>query len=273
MLKQRIITAAILAPLVIAGIIFLPLNMFAFFVLVVISIAAWEWAGMSGLTGCLAVCFTAFVASICFILYFLGQNAQQIALYIGTFFWVIALALVVSFPKTNFLWSKSWQRAVMGIIILVPAWVGIVWLKSYQGDGLFVLLLLVIIWSADIGAYFSGKAWGKNKLAPAVSPGKSWEGVFGGLILAIVMAVIYAITFSIVSDAKSISWVAFLSLVLITAMISVLGDLTESMVKRQQGLKDSSNLLPGHGGVMDRIDSLVAVAPLFSLWFAQTLVN
>ena len=267
-LKQRVITAAILAPLVIAGIVLLPTALFALFVLLVVAMGAWEWAKMSGLQGVAAKFFVIFLAGCCFLLYLFGSNLQQGVLYLGSLFWLFALAMVISFPGTSRLWSKSWQRALMGLLILVPAWVGLVWLKGRDNSGVLVILLLVIIWSADIGAYFSGRALGKHKLSPAVSPGKSWEGVFGGLILAILAATLYAQLFDLVPEHTPAHWISFVFLVFITAAISVLGDLTESMVKRQQGLKDSGHLLPGHGGIMDRIDSLVAVVPLFALWFA-----
>ena len=268
MLKQRIITAVILAPLVIAGIVLLPTALFALFALLVIVIGAWEWAGMSGLRGAGALSFVVLLAGLCLLLYLLGPDVQRVALYLGSLFWVFALLMVVSFPGTRHLWSQRWQRALMGELILVSAWVGLIWLKNLDNTGVLVILLLVIIWSADIGAYFTGRAWGKRKLAPAVSPGKSWEGVLGGLLLAILAASCYALWFNLVPERTPAHWMGFVILILVSAAISVLGDLTESMVKRQQGLKDSGNLLPGHGGIMDRIDSLVAAVPLFALWFA-----
>ena len=268
MLKQRVITAVVLAPLVIASIVLLSTELFALFVLLVMVMGAWEWAKMSDLQGVGAQLFVLFFAGCCFSLYLLVPNLQQGVLYLGSLFWLFALAMVVSFPGTSRLWNKSWQRALMGLLILLPAWVGLVWLKDRDNSGVLVILLLVIIWCADIGAYFSGRALGKHKLAAAVSPGKSWEGVLGGLLSAILAATFYAQLFDLVPEHTPTHWLSFIFLVLITAAISVLGDLTESMVKRQQGLKDSGHLLPGHGGIMDRIDSLVAVVPLFALWFA-----
>lgn len=155
---------------------------------------------------------------------------------------------------------------LIGLLILLPAWQGLVLFKQWPEANWLILAVMVLVWGADIGAYFAGRRFGKRKLAPQVSPGKSWEGVFGGLLATLLICVGVAIY-------RDWSFVGLLMGLLGTAvvvLISVVGDLTESMFKRQSGVKDSSNLLPGHGGVLDRIDSLTAAIPVFAalLWLA-----
>ncbi len=160
----------------------------------------------------------------------------------------------------------------MGLLVLVPAWVGLNHLRtgSFQfgqvGNNLWVILyVLCVVWVADIGAYFAGRAFGKAKLAPRVSPGKSWAGVWGGL--AAVGA--FAVLVSQLASASPRETVLLVIASLVTGLVSVLGDLLESMLKRFRGIKDSSQLLPGHGGIMDRIDSLTAAIPVFALIITQ----
>ena len=160
----------------------------------------------------------------------------------------------------------------MGLFVLVPAWVGLNHLRTggFQfGDStnnlLLILYVFCVVWVADIGAYFAGRAFGKAKLAPRVSPGKSWAGVWGGL-----MAVgVFALVVSWLASAGTVQTSLLIVASLATGLVSVLGDLLESMLKRHRGIKDSSQLLPGHGGIMDRIDSLTAAIPVFALIITQ----
>jgi len=149
-------------------------------------------------------------------------------------------------------------------MVLVPAWVSLQQLKTYEQSNFLILLLMFLIWGADIGAYFTGRALGNRKLAPAVSPGKSWAGLYGGMFTAALIVI--AMTF-VQGDMqfRSAFWLQFFAICMFVTLISVLGDLSESMFKRYRGIKDSSNLLPGHGGVLDRIDSLVAAGPAYAL--------
>jgi len=155
---------------------------------------------------------------------------------------------------------------LIGLLILLPAWQGLVFIKQLPLGNWLIMAVMVLVWGADIGAYFSGKAFGKRKLAPQVSPGKSWEGVYGGLALSLVITAVVGL----VRDWTLGQMILGLLGAAIVVFISVVGDLTESMFKRQSGIKDSSNLLPGHGGVLDRIDSLTAAIPVFAvlLWMA-----
>ena len=157
-------------------------------------------------------------------------------------------------------------KLLIGLLILLPAWQGLVFIKQLPLGNWLIMAVMVLVWGADIGAYFSGKAFGKRKLAPQVSPGKSWEGVYGGLALSLVITAVVGL----VRDWTLGQMILGLLGAAIVVFISVVGDLTESMFKRQSGIKDSSNLLPGHGGVLDRIDSLTAAIPVFAvlLWMA-----
>ncbi len=167
---------------------------------------------------------------------------------------------VISYPRSSALWRESaLARTIAGLLVLVPAWAALVVLHSRFDHGYFVLLAF-IIWGADTGAYFAGRAFGKRKLAPNVSPGKSWEGVIGGLLVALLAALVATYWLTPLGG-----YPAFFLLVLLTVFISVLGDLSESLFKRVMKLKDSGGILPGHGGVLDRIDSLTAAGPLFTL--------
>jgi len=151
------------------------------------------------------------------------------------------------------------MRLAMGLWVLLPTWVGFSVLR--ESGAAWLLFVLLLVWGADIGAYFVGRALGRHKLAPRVSPGKTWEGVAGGLMVTALLAIVFA-------SWQSLGVAGGLMLMLATAvvtLVSVLGDLLESMLKRHRGIKDSSQLLPGHGGVLDRVDSLTAAVPLFAL--------
>lgn len=270
MLKIRIITALILAPIAIGGIFFLPSLGFALFTGFVVSIGAWEWANMAGLTNQAAR--VVYGASVALVLFGLIQTEAVSVLWLALVWWLACFWLVSRYPRNTDLWQAVPLRAIMGLLVLVPAWVGLNHMRtgSFQfGDVsnnlLMILYVFCVVWVADIGAYFAGRAFGKAKLAPLVSPGKSWAGVWGGLVAVAVLAVIV----SQIAGATMQSTVLLLLASLVTGAVSVLGDLLESMMKRFRGIKDSSQLLPGHGGIMDRIDSLTAAVPIFALLVTQ----
>jgi phosphatidate cytidylyltransferase len=171
----------------------------------------------------------------------------------------MATVMILRYPNGSGLWRGSFLRQLFGLLILLPAWAGVVWLRA-QEHGLWMLLgLAVLVFGADIGAYFAGKAFGRNKLLPAVSPGKTREGLLGGMLLSLslALAAMLYLGWGLQSIVLGLAGAA------LVVLISVVGDLTESLFKREAGLKDSSNLLPGHGGVLDRIDSLTAAIPLY----------
>ena len=261
MLKQRIITAAILAPIVIAGIFLLTDIYFALFIGFIIVIGAWEWANLAGIEGKTTYIYAASIG-LCLVLAW--QMPALWVLSIGCLWWCLALILVVRYPKDTRVWCGMWQRSVIGVLVLVPAWASLQQLKTHEQSDFLILLLMFLIWGADIGAYFAGRAFGNKKLAPAVSPGKSWAGLFGGVLTAALIAI--AMTFANGDlQFENPLWWQFFAICMLVTLISVLGDLSESMFKRYRGIKDSSNLLPGHGGILDRIDSLVAAGPVYAL--------
>lgn len=259
MLKQRLLTALILAPLALWGLFGLSGAPFAIFTGVVIVIGAWEWARLSGFKRLGQLIFPAFILLM---LYGAYQQPTLLieALWLGLVWWLIALFFVTTYPRTAHLWRCPSRRLMMGIFILVPAWAGFILLRE-QG-WFWLLYVLLIAWVADVFAYFAGRAFGKNKLAPAVSPGKSWEGVIGGLVGTSLLSA----AASLYQGFSISQFGLLLGITFIITAVSVLGDLTESLVKRESGMKDSSQLLPGHGGIMDRIDSLTSAIPIFTLF-------
>lgn len=266
MLKQRIITALLLLPIALGGFFLLEGLQFALFIGAVITLGAWEWARLAGLDGQLQRClFAVLVALLCAGLLLTPWLAWPL-LGLAVVWWLVATLLVLSYPQSSHLWASRPVRLLIGLVVLLPAWQGLVILKQLpQGNGL-ILAVMVLVWAADIGAYFSGRAFGRRKLAPQVSPGKSWEGVFGGMLLCLLLTI--ALGYYQQWPFGQLSGALLGTVVLV--LVSVVGDLNESMFKRQAGVKDSSNLLPGHGGILDRIDSLTAAIPLFAvlLWLA-----
>jgi len=259
-LRQRIVTAAILAPLMVAGLFGLDGGGFALFTGSVVALAAWEWATLAGIVrlaprlGYVAALVVLMVAG-----WFSGAAYATWPLWLALGGWLVSLYWVARYPERGHQWRSPTARALVGLWVLLPCWVGFVQLRA---DGLeWLLYVLLLVWLADIGAYFAGRRFGRRKLAPRVSPGKSWEGVYGGMAVTALLALGYAAILSLsVGDTL---WLV-VATVLIT-LVSVLGDLLESMFKRWRGVKDSGRLLPGHGGILDRIDSLTAAVPLFAL--------
>lgn len=262
MLKQRIITALIIAPISIACVFLLAVPGFSVFVGMIIVVSAWEWANLADFSGIARYVYAGFIALLLGLAWFappLPILAAALA------WWIAALVLVAAYPGLRKTWSAKVTRLLIGVVVLVPGFVALVQLKQSVDNSFLILLLFFLIWGADIGAYFSGKAFGKRKLAPRVSPGKSWAGFLGGMVTALVIASAMSLWLG-KPDLATGRGALFLAACLVVAVISVLGDLTISMFKRNRGIKDSSNLLPGHGGFLDRIDSLLAAGPTFSLF-------
>lgn len=269
MLKQRLITAAVLIAVFLAALFLLPSIFFSLFAALVIVIAAYEWAGMSGFTKPWQKAIYCFL--ILDLMYVLGEfvglpmlgvaepNSAIRDVMVGACgFWAVALLWIQGYPSSSILWGRPFVRLVMGFFVLVPAWLAISFLHQEPAGYWLVLAMISLVVLADSGGYFVGRKFGKRKLAPAVSPGKTWEGFFGGFFTNLVVALV-------VIGVSDIAWQWVLAIIIPTSLISVLGDLLESMVKRHAGVKDSGTLLPGHGGIMDRVDAMAAAAPVFAL--------
>ncbi len=261
MLRQRIITALIMAPIALAGVFVLQNWGFALFVGTVLVIGAWEWARLAGISGPGRFVYAAGLGIVLGASYLMPP---AVILALGLVWWLAALALVIAYPGAQQIWSTRVVRGLLGLPIFVPGFVSLLQLKALPDADLLIVLLFFLIWGADVGAYFAGRAFGKRKLAPAVSPGKSWAGFFGGMVTAMIIAVAIPMMAGR-SSGLDPDGLWFVAGCLFVAMTSVLGDLTISMFKRHAGVKDASNLLPGHGGVLDRIDSLLAAGPFFAV--------
>ncbi|WP_027965898.1 phosphatidate cytidylyltransferase [Halomonas halocynthiae] len=261
MLKQRIVTALWLFVVAGVGLFVLSGNAFTAFTAAVVLLGSWEWANLAGLSSAgKRALVAAAMALVLFFMYSSGAVLAAWPLWVAAVGWLVNLYWVISYPRRVGQWSSMAVRLLMGLWVLVSAWVGLNVLRE-QG-AIWLLYVLLVVWSADIGAYFVGRAFGQRKLAPSVSPGKSWEGVFGGAALTALLAIGFAVGMNL----GLIGGLLLLVATVVVSFASVLGDLLESMLKRYRGIKDSSNLLPGHGGVLDRIDSLTAAAPLFALF-------
>ncbi len=255
MLRTRIITAAVLVALLLTIVLCLPpvATLIAF--TAVVLAGAWEWSAFLRVaTPAVRVLYVAAVAVMLLLVWWLTATSagRAAVLAIAVLWWVIALLWVVFAPRR----AASWSAALAGLLALVPAWVALMRLRLDVPRGAqWILFVLALVWVADIGAFFVGRRFGRMRLAPEVSPGKTWEGVIGGVAVSALVAIAGSGWFGIPP-------VVFVPLCLITVAFSVVGDLTESLLKRFAGMKDSGMLFPGHGGVMDRIDSVTGAAPV-----------
>ncbi|MDF1484004.1 phosphatidate cytidylyltransferase [Ramlibacter sp. H39-3-26] len=274
MLKQRVITAIVLLAMLLPALFYPRPEPFAALSLVMIAAAAWEWSRLNGVNGLGAIGMALAVVAACAVAWALGGLAQPWPALWGmvSLLWVAGGAALLRAGVAG--WSRIpvWLRLAAGMAALWAAWLAIAQARV-TGVG-FLLSVLTLVWMADIGAYFAGRAfglrWTRSRLAPSISPGKSWEGVWGGmagvLLLAYAWGGVAARTqagdTSLYTQLAQHGWWAVGIAALVLAAMSVVGDLVESLVKRSAGVKDSSALLPGHGGVLDRIDALLPTLPL-----------
>lgn len=276
-LKQRVITAVLLLMALIAATTQLSSFYFSLFVAGVILVAAWEWAGLVSPDKKIAklpylVSIAAMLVGSFFLLG-ISPDAQNIdgfraslVLMLGLLFWLISLFLLSGYPGNRNLWNDESKIALMGVLVLMPAFVGIVVLKYLLPSGYLVLALVILVAAVDVGAYFVGVNFGSRKLAAKLSPKKSWEGVWGGTFVCLLVAGLFVwLMHNNLQALSTIQIIALLTLSVGVTFFSVVGDLIESMLKRNCGIKDSGTMLPGHGGVLDRVDGLVAATPLFVL--------
>lgn len=271
MLKLRIISAIVMAAVFLSVLFLLPPLGFSMFIAAVVVVAAWEWANLSSFESLLArVGYASGVAAVLVGLYFscgfdqpvLRLDSIKILLLIACSWWAVALLWVQGFPQSSLLWGNRWLRLLMGILVLVPTWLAAAYVRSLESGQWLVLLAMLLIACADTGGYFVGRRFGRRKLAINVSPGKTWEGFWGGQLCNLLLALFLAFVVLGVTPSAAVTVIVIVAM---TSLASVLGDLLESMVKRHRGIKDSSQLLPGHGGVMDRVDGVTAAMPFFAL--------
>ena len=271
MLRQRVITALVLLALLLPALFASSPLPFALFTGVLISAAGWEWARLNGFTAALpALGSGVLLAGLCGAsLLRLPAMGQVGGLWnAGLLAWLVGGALVLRAGPSGWAGWPPLLRCALGLGLLWLAWLAMAQARTIGIN--FLLSVLCVVWVADISAYFCGRAFGRNKLAPTISPGKSWEGVYGGMSGVLLLAVGWialegqfnlgsASVFRLLQQA--LGWGGLLLAALLLTALSVVGDLFESLVKRAAGAKDSSALLPGHGGVLDRVDALLPVLP------------
>lgn len=265
MLKERVITALLLLPVVLWCVFGGVASAFPLFASAIILAAAWEWTAMMRVSALLArLGFVGLVAAAMYgvkpqALSFdaAGVNALGPLMAGAALFWLVALVWVRRYPGDAQRWDRPFLMLLIGLFLLVPTWAGLVQLHGQSPWWLMYVLLLV--WGADTGAYFAGRRFGKLKLAPSVSPAKTREGLYGGLMTTSIIMLVVAFYLQI----SGLQLLLFAVVSATTVLASVLGDLFESMVKRRAGIKDSGKIFPGHGGALDRIDSITAAAPVF----------
>jgi phosphatidate cytidylyltransferase len=257
-LRKRIITAVVLAALLLPTLLWLPAWVTVAVLTLLVLVGAWEWsafvplgnrANRLGYVLCVALLLWAAWR------YSANPAGRELLLAAAVLWWVAALGWIVFAPHR----VSSWSAAVAGILALVPSWLALSRLRLSPPHGAeWVLFALLLVWVADIGAFFFGRRYGRVRLAPDVSPGKTWEGVLGGIAVSALVAIAGSLWFHVALSA-------FLPLCLTAVGFSIVGDLTESLLKRFAGVKDSGSVFPGHGGVMDRIDSITGAAPVMLL--------
>jgi len=280
MLKQRVLTALLLLLVLIPAVLSPDHRIFSLLMLVFIAAAGWEWARMNQATGVWPLAGSVFCVSICGGLWWSGHWYQPMpALWlVAGGLWVLAGAWILRTGVAAWSGHPQWLRLGLGLLALCLTWLAVVQARRVGVN--FLMSVLTLVWVADIAAYFSGRAFGgrftRSKLAVSISPGKSWEGVWGGLLGVVVLAFGWqhadAVNIAKVPSLYTVvgrqGWVLLLIVAVFLTVMSVVGDLVESLVKRSAGVKDSSGLLPGHGGVLDRIDALLPTLPLAMMLYA-----
>lgn len=288
MLLQRIITGIILAATSLAAIFYLNEMQFAVFIGIFTTLAAWEWSRLAGweklwqqilyaiaIIAGTPIMLLGLTIGITIISIFFGLFGAVIVFpflskmlfynglfFLNAMFWLVALIIIIAYQyDKNYLPRGRKTKSFIGYLMLIPAWISLYLLRKIGLECL--LILLGLIWIADIGAFFVGRTFGKHKLADKVSPGKTIEGALGALLFSGILAITFAYWKSDTVMLSTNGFIAFVALAIITVIFSIVGDLFESLFKRQMGMKDSSQLLPGHGGFLDRLDSIIAAAPIF----------
>jgi phosphatidate cytidylyltransferase len=277
MLKTRVVTALVLLIVFLLALFWLPQRAWAAFAGLLVVPAAWEWGKLIKVSPVACGLYVLVVVAVCAVLFWLTQGdtprgsfAQQraglqSAVYIGaSLFWIIVVPLWL---WRSWLPRARWLAALTGLFVLVPTWLALVELRNL--GPLLLLLLMSVAWISDSAAYFAGRRFGRHKLAPSISPGKTWEGVLGAVLAVSLYAALWSLVwqahFPHTLKATRLGTLGMLLFLWLLTAIGIYGDLFESALKRQAGVKDSGALLPGHGGVLDRIDALTAVLPVSAL--------
>ncbi len=267
---QRVVTAVVIVGALLAALLLLPPLALVVFFGVIVLMGSWEWADFCGFGTPQRVVYVLVTGTLMVITgWFAGIYGGAVdidvvkeVLRAGVLWWAVSLLWVMSYPRSAVIWRPAPVRALLGLLALVPAWLAVCFLRSYEHGIWLIIFAIALVAVADIAAYFSGRAWGRRKLAPAVSPGKSWAGFWGGFVASVTTA---ALIWSLWPGGAPITLGPMMAIAAFTALASVLGDLVESMLKRERGIKDSGSILPGHGGVMDRLDGMAAALPVFAL--------
>lgn len=269
-LAKRLLTAVVLIPLVVVVVLVVPSLYFSAIFAAFVLVGAWEWGGLMGWPAALRRAYALAFLPLLFLVYWSGPDGTlgRAIVGLGVLWWAVALLWIVRYqqgrdfpmPKTG-IW-----RGALGGLVLLPSWTALVAVHGHGNSGpSVVLVLFLVIWAADSGAYFAGRSFGQRRLASRVSPGKTWEGIAGAVLASALVGFGSGIWLGLSVAPLSM----FVVLCLAMVPVSVIGDLAESLFKRQAGVKDSGHLLPGHGGVLDRIDSLTAAAPFFALGWTK----
>ena len=272
MFKQRVVTAVIMVAVFLALLISLSATDFSLVIMLLVLVAGWEWANLLKLKNNLAKAayLGLLLAGLLGMASGLGlwgefnfALSEQISLF-AVGLWAVIFLWVQGYPSSAILWSPKPLLGLLGLLLLVATWVAVAAISHSESGRWLLLLAILIVVLADCGGYIAGNLFGKRKLAPVVSPGETWEGFAGGMFFQLLLIA------GLVWYDSELEVFALSLIILPVALYSVLGDLFESMVKRHSGVKDSGQLLPGHGGVLDRIDGIMAALPLFALMLTQT---
>jgi phosphatidate cytidylyltransferase len=269
-LKTRLVSAAVMVPLVVGGVLYLPTAAVAVVLALVMGAALWEWSGMIPLASAAArIAYIAGVAVLMALAWAAPLDRVIVPLLLLAFIWWLTALYWLIRPGFGAQSTHAVRliKGIAGVLVTLPCWASFLALHAREDHGPEISLgLLVMIWVADSGAYFAGRRWGRTRLAPVISPGKTWEGVLGGIVASAIAVLLAGYGYS-----RSFEWtLTLVPVALLAVMFSIVGDLLESLMKRQAGIKDSGTMIPGHGGVLDRIDSMTAAAPVFlagMLWF------
>lgn len=257
MLRSRVVTALVLTLLLVAAILYSPAHLTAAILGLILLVGAWEWSAFLVVTvpGRVAYVLLLLLLGVAGLYRPLGPRYFVWTMAIASLWWLVALGWIVGAPR----WVGRGGAALAGALALLPTWLALVHIDALWRNGAqWTLFILALSFAADTGAFFAGRQFGRVHLAPSVSPHKTWEGVMGGMLLALAAALFGAAYFRLAAGT-------FVPLCLAAAAFSVIGDLTESLLKRHVRIKDSGRLFPGHGGVLDRIDSVTAATPVMTL--------